>query len=171
MHKSGRSWVGEHFNDELSAYPIGEDLLVSPGLFGGVITPMAIADGAVYVSVLNHATRYRGDATRIFGFGDLTLATSEVVALDLATGAELWAVDLPRANFGATTVVNDLVFTSTNDGVIYALDRANGNTVWSDQPGAGINAWPAVAGDTILFPAGIGATPELIAYRLDPSHL
>jgi outer membrane protein assembly factor BamB len=158
--------VGEHFNDELGAYPIGEKLLVSPGIFGGVITPFAIADGVVYVSVLNFASPYQGDLFDPFAFPGLDFATSEVVALDLATGEPLWTKDLPRANFGAATVVNDLLFASTNDGTIYALDRATGATVWSDQPGAGINGWPAVAGDTILFPAGIGGNPELIAYRL-----
>ncbi|UCE85992.1 MAG: PQQ-binding-like beta-propeller repeat protein [Deltaproteobacteria bacterium] len=158
--------VGEHFNDTLDAYPIGAKLLVSPGIFGGVITPFAIADGVVYVPVLNFATPYQGDLFDLFPFAGLESATSEVVALDLATGATLWTRDLPRPNFGATTVVNDLVFTSTYDGTLYALDRASGATRWTDRPGAGINAWPAVAGDTILFPAGVGASPELIAYRL-----
>ena len=162
----GAESVGEHFNDELSAYPIGEKLRVSPGIFGGGITPFAIADDVVYVSVLNFATPYQGDLFDPFAFPGLEFATSEVVALDLATGAPLWTKDLPRASFGAATVVNDLLFTSTNDGIIYALDRATGATLWSDRPGAGINGWPAVAGDMILFPAGIGTNPELIAYRL-----
>ena len=34
------------------------------------------------------------------------------------------------------------------------------------QSPAGINGWPAVAGDTILVPAGVGAEPMLIALRL-----
>ena len=63
-------------------------------------------------------------------------------------------------------MVNDLVFTTTNDGTVYALDRETGETVWSDELGTGINAWPAVAGDLIVFPAGLGANPELVAYRL-----
>jgi outer membrane protein assembly factor BamB len=158
--------VGEHFNDTLSEYPIGETILVSPGLFGGVITPFAIAAGVVYVPVLNNPSPYRGDATRPFAFGDLASATSEIVALDLETGARRWTRQLPTAGFGAATVVNDLVFTTTNDGTVYALDCTTGETLWSDQLGAGINAWPAVAGDTILFPAGIGADPQLVAYRL-----
>jgi outer membrane protein assembly factor BamB len=131
-----------------------------------VVTPPAIAGGVVYVSVLNFATLYQGDFMNPFGFGGLELATSEVLALELATGNVLWSKALPVANFGAVTVVNDLLFTSTNDGTIYALDRATGGTVWSDQPGAGINGWPAVAGDTIVYPLGIGAA-EVIAYRLN----
>lgn len=86
------------------------------------------------------------------------------MALDLATGEPIWTQNLAPGNFGAVTVVNDLLFTSTFDGMIYALDRATGAIVWTDRPGAGINGWPAVAGDTILFPVGVGST-EVIAYR------
>lgn len=158
--------VGVHFDDDLAAYPIGETLVVSPGLFGGVITPPAVADGVVYVSVLNFPSPYQGDRMDPFAFAGLGSATSEVVALDLATGEPLWTRDFTVANFGAMTVVNDLVVTSTNDGTIHALDRATGETVWSDKPGAGINAWPAIVGEWMFVPAGIGAGPELIAYRL-----
>lgn len=158
--------VGIHFNDDLDAYPIGETLLVSPGIFGGVITPPAVADATVYVSVLNFASPFQGDRMDPFAFGGLDTATSEMVALDLETGTVRWARDFPRAGFGAATVIGDLVVTSTNDGTVFALDRATGETVWSDRPGAGINAWPAVAGPWFLVPAGVGASPELIAYRL-----
>lgn len=158
--------VGIHFNDDLDAYPIGETLLVSPGIFGGVITPPAVADATVYVSVLNFASPFQGDRMDPFAFGGLDTATSEMVALDIGGGTPRWQRDFPRAGFGAATVVGDLVVTSTNDGTVFALDRATGEPVWSDRPGAGINAWPAVAGPWLLVPAGVGATPELIAYRL-----
>jgi hypothetical protein len=37
--------------------------------------------------------------------------------------------------------------------------------VWTFQAPAGINAWPAVAGDTIVWPAGLGREPVLFALR------
>jgi len=38
--------------------------------------------------------------------------------------------------------------------------------VWSFQAPGGINAWPAVAGDTIVWPVGLGRRPVLLALRL-----
>ena len=69
--------------------------------------------------------------------------------------------------------MNGLVFASTFDGMIYALNRATGKEVWSYQAPAGINAWPAVAGDTIIFPAGVEigmGQPVLIALRISATE-
>jgi outer membrane protein assembly factor BamB len=68
-------------------------------------------------------------------------------------------------DFGGATVVNDLVFTSTLDGMVYALNRADGSEAWSWQAPAGINATPAVAGDTIVVPAGGGRRRRAAALR------
>jgi len=71
--------------------------------------------------------------------------------------------------FGGATVVNDLVFTSTFDGMIYILDREAGREVWTYQDPVGINGWPVVAGDMIIFPAGVepgAGSPVLIAFHL-----
>jgi hypothetical protein len=65
------------------------------------------------------------------------------------------------------TVVNDLIFTATLDGMIMALSRANGDIIWQWQAPGGTNAWPAVAGDTILWPIGIGGSPKMIALKLN----
>lgn len=63
-----------------------------------------------------------------------------------------------------------LVITSVFAGTVYALDRDSGEIVWSYQASAGINAPLAVAGDTIIVPAGMpvrsGNNPRLIALRL-----
>ncbi|NLG48984.1 MAG: PQQ-binding-like beta-propeller repeat protein [Chloroflexi bacterium] len=168
--------VGAHQNDDLEQVPPGEIVEVLPGLFGGVETPMSLADGVLYVPVLNLPTTYTAT-----GFGansgteaarnaevrtNLSEARTLIVAINAATGEILWQTNLNAASFGATTIVNDLLFTSTFDGVVYALDRENGDIVWSYQAPAGINGWPAVAGDTILIPAGAGDNPLLIALRL-----
>ena len=67
--------------------------------------------------------------------------------------------------FGGVTVVNDLVFTATLDGMIYALNRKDGSVVWQWQAPGGTNAWPAVAGDTIVWPIGLGDSPMVIALQ------
>jgi outer membrane protein assembly factor BamB len=61
---------------------------------------------------------------------------------------------------------HDLVFTAMFDGMIYALSREDGSIVWSYQAPGGVNAWPAVAEDTIIWPIGVGREPVVLALRL-----
>jgi outer membrane protein assembly factor BamB/plastocyanin len=168
--------VGEHSNDTLDSVPEGESVTVLPGVYGGVETPMALADGVIYVPVLNMATTYTAtgggaaNGTEALQNAEATIdieaGTGELVAIDVANGEILWQSNLPAVNFGGATVVGDLVFTSTFDGMIYAFSRDTGEEVWSYQAPAGINAWPAVTDDTIIFAAGVGESPQLIAFRL-----
>jgi outer membrane protein assembly factor BamB len=63
-------------------------------------------------------------------------------------------------------VVNDIVLTGTFQGKGYALDRRTGATVWTwDAPG-GINAWPSVADDEIIWPVGLSNPAVLVSLRL-----
>jgi outer membrane protein assembly factor BamB/plastocyanin len=169
--------VGTHQNDNLQEIPAGEQVEVYPGTLGGVETPMAYADNVVYAAVTNLPTVHTADS---WGATNGTEAlrhaaahtkpasegTSELVAIDARNGKVLWDHHLPSSNFGAATVVNDLVFTSTFDGTVYALDRHDGEVVWTYKAPAGINGWPAVAGDTVLVPAGVGKDAALVALRL-----
>ena len=59
------------------------------------------------------------------------------------------------AAFGAPTVVNDLVFATTFDGIVHALDAKTGGEVWQATLPAGINAGVMVSGDTLIAPAGL----------------
>ena len=157
--------VGIHENDELTE--IDGPTLVYPGSLGGVQTPLAIAEGTIYLCVMNAPTEYAGPEETSFGFTvQLGTEDSQMVAIDAATGEVEWDVDLPGDALGGATVAGDLVFTSTFDGEVLALDRATGETVWSyDAPG-GINGWPAVAGDQLFVPVGVGTTPQLLALTL-----
>ena len=158
--------VGQHWNDDLTAFE-GE-LWVLPGVLGGVITPIATAEGVVYVAVVNAATYYSSPEETSSGFTTaLGQIASQVVALDAASGEVLWDVELKGDSFGGATVVNDLVFVSLLHGRVIALDRATGSEVWSMQLEGGINGWPAVAGDTIVVPVGHGEQPAIVALRLD----
>jgi outer membrane protein assembly factor BamB len=47
--------------------------------------------------------------------------------------------------------------------MIYALDKKTGAEVWNYQAPVGINGWPAVYGDFIIFPVGLGPKAQLIA--------
>src|SRR6266446_5515203 len=63
--------------------------ILYPGEIGGVETNMAAADGMVYVPVVNVPTTYTSATARV-GTPDLTKAAGEMVAIDLATGKQLW---------------------------------------------------------------------------------
>jgi len=156
--------VGEHQNDELVELPEGTTRVL-PGIFGGIETPMAYAGGVVYVPVLNVFTDFSPtaiDQTTL----DIAGGTGELVAITIDDGEVLWKKEFNVPNFGGATVVNDLVFTATFDGKIYALDRKTGEELWNYQAPGGINAWPAVAGNRIIFPVGLGQPPQLIAFEL-----
>ena len=88
------------------------------------------------------------------------------MAIDAATDGILWDVELPGDSFGGATVVNDLVFTSVLSGLVLALDRQTGDTIWTYQAPGGINGWPAFADDKLIVPVGFGGPPVLLALAL-----
>jgi len=160
--------VGVHKNDDLSAVPNGKTVTVAPGPLGGVETPMAAGDGMVFAAVDDLPAQYTSTAFQASSF-DATKGTGEFVAIDAATGKVAWSKKYPSMALGGATVVNDVVFTATYDGHIYAYSATTGQELWSYDSPIGINAWPAVAGDTIVWPAGVatGSTqPQLLAFRL-----
>jgi outer membrane protein assembly factor BamB len=168
-----RRWtasVGRHLHD---AGPLPRrSITVCPGLFGGVLTPMALAGGRLFVPVVDLC--YSGSAYGFPGFDttDPISGRGELVALAAATGRRLWVRRLPSPPFGCATASRDLVVTATYAGVVYALAAEDGRILWQAREPAGINACPAVAGDTLLVGAGAEPstirtpTPQLTAYRL-----
>ncbi|MCW2877871.1 MAG: Cytochrome c class [Sphaerisporangium sp.] len=159
--------VGKHEND---TGPLPDvPTLVFPGLFGGVETPMAVADNRLFVPWVDAGFNVTPTS---YDMPDLTQGKGGLLATDVATGRVLWKRDMPQMNFGAATVANDVVFSSSYDGKMYAFDTRTGRTLWTDQARAGINSQPAIAGDTVIVGAAAPALfqnpiPEIIAYSLD----
>ncbi|WP_344056590.1 PQQ-binding-like beta-propeller repeat protein, partial [Microbispora corallina] len=158
--------VGRHQNDTgpLPDQPVQ----VYPGIFGGVQTPMSVSDGRLFVPWVDASSPMSSTS---YDFPDLASGTGGILAVDVATGKVLWKRDLPSENFGAATVANDVVFTSTYDGTIYGLDVRTGKTLWSTTTKAGINSFPAVVGDTLYIGAASPIffdqpVPEFLAYSL-----
>jgi len=157
--------VGEHQNDDLQEIPPDTTIRVLPGPQGGVLTPMAISDGIIYVPVVNLFADYTSTSL-VFDTFDIGAGTGEFSALDVNTGGILWNKQLNSIAIGGATVINDLVFTSTLDGKIYAFDKTTGSIIWEFQAPGGINGWPAVSEDFIVIPVGMGPKPQLIALEL-----
>jgi alcohol dehydrogenase (cytochrome c) len=160
--------VGLHRND---TGPLPRRMVsVCPGLYGGVETPMAYANGRLFVPVVNLCAR--GSAVGYDPIEKLDVARGRgaLVALAAATGRRLWTRRLAQPTFGCATVARDVVFTSTWNGRIYGFRVSDGKRLWSAQMRAGINACPAIAGDMLLVPGGVPRAPapttlELVAYR------
>ena len=144
-----------------------------PGSAGGILTNMALAGNTVYVVTCDLALTVT-KLTQVFGSGAHGLATGEVEALDLASGKVEWDTKVPNLPLGAATVSNDLVFTTLYGGVLIALDRKTGAIVYRRRLPTSTNSPIAVAGNTVLVPAGgptnaitrpiKGGKPQLVAY-------
>jgi outer membrane protein assembly factor BamB len=162
--------VGRHRND---TGPLPRKLAkILPGDYGGVETPMALANGRLFVPWVEFPARAK--ATGLSGSltqQNFTAGTGGFTAVDAASGNVLWQRKLPSIDFGAATVANDVVFTSTYAGRVYAFDTQTGRTLWTTKAPAGINAFPAIDGDTVLVGAGTSggrksSRLQLVAYSL-----
>ena len=160
--------VGLHRND-LGPLP-RRRVTVCPGIFGGVETPMAYADGRLFVPDVDLCNPGSATTSQNVLTLDPARGLGRLVALDAATGRTLWDTRLPSPDFGCAAVSNDVVFTSTYAGTLYALATVNGRILWSAKLPAGVNGCPAVAGDMLVVGAGIREHPHdrpaLVAYRL-----
>ncbi|HEV2253336.1 MAG TPA: PQQ-binding-like beta-propeller repeat protein, partial [Streptosporangiaceae bacterium] len=102
--------------------------------------------------------------------GKVENAPGEMVAVNQDTGTIAWDTQLPSSPYGAATVTNDVVLTTTFHGDVYALDAATGAIVFKTPMSAGSNAPVAVDGDYVIAGAGAALSSTqrdmIIAYKL-----
>jgi outer membrane protein assembly factor BamB len=169
-----------HDNDSLDALEhkgtIKAPLTISPGPLGGVLTNMALDGGTIYLATNDIASTYTSLTTPLptKGASAHETAAGEVEALNLVTGKVEWDTKVADLPLGAVTVSNDLVFTTLSHGVLIALNRSTGAIVFRQQLPTTTNSPIAIAGNTVLVPAGGGGPeltkkdpvgPQLVAYR------
>jgi plastocyanin len=130
---------------------------------------MALANGVVYVPVVNAPAKYMATGHVTYATSNLPSSSGELEAIAVTPGKLLWTSHLKAADFGGATVAGDLVFTSTYTGQVLAFDRTSGQQVWSWQAPDGINGSITAVGNTLLIPAGLGSVPMLVALRLGAS--
>jgi len=95
---------------------------------------------------------------------DMVLATTgfgELVALDAASGSEIWRQDLDAPGTSAPTVVGDLAYVVSRDGRAWAVELGSGRIAWtlsSTTPTANFagGAGAAVTSDIAIFPFPTG---------------
>ncbi|MEM6277521.1 MAG: PQQ-binding-like beta-propeller repeat protein [Pseudomonadota bacterium] len=107
----------------------------------------------------SHGLSYGGGALYVnTGFG-------EVVALDPATGAELWTQDIDAQGGGSATYFDGRVYVAARDSVGWAIDAETGRVQWqlSGTPSGSSylgGGGPALTDDLAIFPFPSG---ELLA--------
>lgn len=146
---------------------------IAPGNIGGVLSNPAVAGDTVYVVTCN-VPFTATSLTQVLGRPTASLGTAggDAEALNLATGKVEWDTKLPGLPFGAATVSNDLVFTTLYKGVLVAMNRDTGKIVYRVKLPTSANATIAIAGNTVLVPAGgpiaqvPGGNPQLVAYTV-----
>jgi outer membrane protein assembly factor BamB len=106
-----RTPVGTH-NENAMLQELGpdEEVEIFPGMFGGMLTPIAYSDGKIFAPVMNLPFTISG-VSGTTSSGDFIGPPDELVAVDAATGEVLWSAKIPTMLVGGATVANDVVFT------------------------------------------------------------
>jgi len=147
----------EHFTPT-SHDPLPARHCLQPSIYGGIETQLASNGSTTFAAVNELAlpttpAGYTGSVTSVVGA--IEKATGEMVAVNQDTGTVDWDTPLPSSPYGAATVTNDVVLTTTFHGDLYALDAATGKILLQTPMSAGTNAPVAVDGDYVIAGAGV----------------
>ena len=104
------------------------------GKVGGNEFGPAVVDGVVYM----------------IGFMRSEKISDTIIAINAATGTEIWSCDLEDEASSTPIVVDGIVYVGGND-YLHAFDTSNGKEKWKYQVGSVIKSSPAVSRETIYF--------------------
>ena len=146
-------------------------LKVLPGALGGVESQLASDGTKVYAAVNNLASTFTTNTQAGLKFvTPFNKGTGDFVALDQATGKIVWDHKFNQSPYGAASLTNDVAFTTTYDGTVWALSTKTGKVLWSAKLPAGTNTPVTIAGDTVItagsFPQSKTQKALIVAYRL-----
>jgi len=148
---------------------------LEPGTSGGILTQLASNGSTTFAAVNDLPSPICGTGTgcsisKSAAIEAVFKATGEIVAVNQDTGQLEWDTRLPSSPYGATAVTNNVMFTTTFNGDLYALNAATGAILRKIPLSAGSNAPVAVDGDYIIAGAGVPLSktqqPLIIAYKL-----
>jgi outer membrane protein assembly factor BamB len=146
---------------------------LEPGVFGGIESQLATDGSTTFAAVNNLAVPIsrKGVAESSSAFlAAITKAAGEMVAVNQDTGKIQWDDRLPSSPYGAAAVTNNVVFTTTYNGYLYAFNAATGAILLKTPLSAGTNAPVTIAGDYVIAGAGVTLSksqhPLIIAYKL-----
>jgi glucose dehydrogenase len=152
--------------------PLPPTVTVEPGDVGGIETSLGSNGTTTFAAVTDLSTTYGsetgGDDSNLGA--RLAAASGEVVAVNQDTGNITWDDTLPSVPFGGASITNDVVFTTTFNGYLYALDAHTGAILLKTPLSAGTNAPVAIDGGYVIVGAGDPESstqqPLIIAYKL-----
>ena len=131
---------------------------LEPGAFGGIETQLATSGTTVFAAVndLGIPMTVAGAAESSKEFvASIGKATGQMVAVNVDTGKVIWDDKLPSSPYGAATVTNGVVFTTTYSGYLYALNAATGAVLLKTPLSSGCNAPVAIDGSYVITGAGV----------------
>jgi alcohol dehydrogenase (cytochrome c) len=146
---------------------------LEPGVFGGVESQLATNGSTIFAAVNNLGVpmSVRGVAESSKAFeAAIAKATGEMIAVNQGTGRIEWDDKLPSSPYGAAAVTNNVVFTTTYHGDLYAFNAATGAILLKRPLSAGTNSPVTIDGDYVIVGAAnalsSGQQPLIIAYKL-----
>jgi outer membrane protein assembly factor BamB len=152
-----------------------KEFCLEPGVYGGIETQLASSGSTTFAAVNDLPVPMCSGASKCSAsvaavIQSVLKATGEMVAVNQDTGEVEWDTTLPSTPYGAATVTNDVVFTTTFHGDLYALNAATGAILLKTPMSAGSNAPVAIDGDYVIAGAGAPLSanqrPLIIAYKL-----
>ncbi len=156
-----------------SAISLPAKFTLEPGVFGGIESQLATNGSTTFAAVNNLAVplTVKGLAESSAAFeGSISKATGEMVAVNQDTGKVEWDVKLPSSPYGAAAVTNNVVFTTTYNGYLYAFNATTGAILLKKPLSAQTNAAVTIDGDYVIVGAGLSISSTqralIIAYKL-----
>ncbi len=156
-----------------SPVPLPARFTLEPGVFGGVESQLATNGTTTFAAVNNLAVplSVKGVTEGYQAFeASIPRATGQMIAVNQDTGKIEWDDQLPSSPYGAATITNNVVFTTTYNGYLYAFNAATGAILLKTPLSAGTNAPVTIDGDYVIVGAANalskGQQPLIIAYKL-----
>jgi alcohol dehydrogenase (cytochrome c) len=160
------------FLSPTSPMPLPATVTVEPGELGGIESQLASNGATTFAAVVNLPTTYGSESGPDLNNLGVALgtATGDMVAIDQDTGKVRWDDQIPSPPFGAASITNDVVFTTTFDGYLYAFNAVTGALLLKTPLSAGSNAPVTIDDGYVIVGAGVPLSgtqqPLIIAYKL-----
>ena len=120
---------------------------------GGVMTAAAYAEGLIFLAQNAFPRGFDTETVVIPDFNDPE-NTSDVIALDAATGEEAWRVSVESPSIGGFQYANGVVYAAHTLGKLRAFDAQSGEVLWDDQVGFSQASGTAVSNGRLFVTHG-----------------
>jgi alcohol dehydrogenase (cytochrome c) len=161
----------EHATPATASSLLPAKFTLEPGVFGGIESQLATNGTTTFAAVNNLAVpmTVKGLAENSKAFeASIPKATGAMIAVNQDTGKIEWDDKLPSTPYGAATVTNNVVFTTTYSGHLYAFNAKTGAILLNTPLSAGSDSPVTIDGDYVITGAAVPLSGKalIIAYKL-----